>query len=95
MCLAFSGDVGILGTLLAGLLVGALAKLLMPGPDPGGCIVTTLLGIAGAVLAGYLGQALGIYHAGGPAGLVGSVVGAIVLLALHRILFRRRAPSTS
>jgi uncharacterized membrane protein YeaQ/YmgE (transglycosylase-associated protein family) len=81
----------ILTTLIIGLLVGAVAKLLMPGKDPGGWIVTILLGIAGALLAGYLGQAVGWYQPGQPAGFVASVVGAIVLLLLYRLLFKRRS----
>jgi len=81
----------ILTTLIIGLLVGAVAKLLMPGKDPGGWIVTILLGIAGALLAGYLGQAVGWYQPGQPAGFIASVVGAIVLLLLYRLLFKRRA----
>ena len=80
----------ILWILLIGLVVGAIAKLLMPGRDPGGCIVTMLLGIAGAFVASYLGQAVGWYQPGQPAGFIGSVVGAIVLLLLYRFLFRRR-----
>jgi uncharacterized membrane protein YeaQ/YmgE (transglycosylase-associated protein family) len=79
----------ILWILLIGLVVGAIAKLLMPGKDPGGCIVTILLGIAGAVVASYLGQAVGWYRPGEPAGFIGSVVGAILLLLLYRLLFRR------
>jgi uncharacterized membrane protein YeaQ/YmgE (transglycosylase-associated protein family) len=79
----------ILWTLLIGLVVGAIAKLLMPGKDPGGCIVTMLLGIAGALVASYLGQAIGWYRPGQPAGFIGSVVGAILLLLLYRFLFRR------
>jgi uncharacterized membrane protein YeaQ/YmgE (transglycosylase-associated protein family) len=80
----------ILTTLIIGLLVGAVAKLLMPGKDPGGWIVTILLGIAGALLAGYLGQAVGWYQPGQSAGFIASVVGAIVLLLLYRLLFKRR-----
>jgi uncharacterized membrane protein YeaQ/YmgE (transglycosylase-associated protein family) len=80
----------ILWILLIGLVVGAIAKLLIPGKDPGGCIVTILLGIAGAVVASYLGQAVGWYRPGEPAGFIGSVVGAILLLLLYRLLFRRR-----
>ena len=79
----------ILWILLIGLVVGAIAKLLMPGRDPGGCIVTILLGIAGAFVASYLGQAVGWYRPGEPAGFIGSVVGAILLLLLYRFLFRR------
>jgi len=75
--------------LLIGLVVGAIAKLLMPGKDPGGCIVTILLGIAGALLASYLGQAIGWYQPGQPAGFIGSIVGAMLLLLVYRLLFRR------
>ena len=79
----------ILWILLIGLVIGAIAKLLMPGKDPGGCIITILLGVAGAVLASYLGQAIGWYQPGQPAGFIGSVVGAMLLLLLYRLLFRR------
>jgi len=81
----------ILWILLIGLIVGAIAKLLTPGRDPGGCIVTILLGIAGALVASYLGQAVGWYQPGQLAGFIGSVVGAILLLLLYRLLFRRGA----
>ncbi len=81
----------ILWILVIGLVVGAIAKLLMPGKDPGGCIITMLLGIAGAFVASYLGQALGWYQPGQPAGFIGSVVGAMILLLLYRFLFRRGA----
>lgn len=80
----------ILAMIGIGLLVGIIAKFLMPGDDPGGFIVTTLIGIAGAFLAGYAGRALGWYSAGEPAGFLASVVGAIVLLMLYRVMFRRR-----
>ena len=81
----------ILWILLIGLVIGAIAKLLIPGKDPGGCIVTILLGIAGALVASYLGQAVGWYQPGQAAGFIGSVVGAILLLLLYRLLFRRGA----
>ena len=81
---------GILGWILFGLVVGALAKLVMPGRDGGGIIVTMLLGIAGAVLGGFLGRAMGLYEAGAPAGFIGSFVGAVVLLALYRMMVGRR-----
>jgi uncharacterized membrane protein YeaQ/YmgE (transglycosylase-associated protein family) len=81
----------IIWVLVIGLVVGAIAKLLMPGKDPGGCIITILLGIAGAFVASYLGQALGWYQPGQPAGFIGSVVGAMILLLLYRFLFRRGA----
>lgn len=82
---------GIIVTLVIGLVVGVIAKLLMPGKDPGGFIVTTLLGIAGAFVAKFLGQAVGWYHEGQSAGFIASVVGAIILLALYRVFTRRRA----
>lgn len=82
---------GILGWILFGLIVGALARLVMPGRDPGGIIVTMLLGIAGAVLGGFIGQAMGFYGPGEAAGFLMSLVGAVVLLALYRMMVRRRA----
>lgn len=85
---------GILGWVLFGLIVGALAKLVMPGRDPGGIIITMLLGIAGAVLGGFLGRSLGWYREGEPAGFVMSFVGAVVLLALYRMFIRRRPTLT-
>lgn len=72
-----------------GLIAGALAKLLMPGKDPGGILVTMGLGIAGALIAGFLGRVLGWYEQGEGAGLIMSVVGAILLLALYRMMSRR------
>jgi uncharacterized membrane protein YeaQ/YmgE (transglycosylase-associated protein family) len=80
----------ILSTILVGLIVGAIAKLLMPGKDPGGFIITILLGIAGAFIASYLGQALGWYKAGQPAGWIMSIIGAMILLLLYRLLFKRK-----
>jgi uncharacterized membrane protein YeaQ/YmgE (transglycosylase-associated protein family) len=80
----------ILGWILFGLVVGAVAKLIMPGRDPGGIIVTMLLGIAGAVLGGFTGRALGLYGEGEAAGFLMSLVGAVVLLALYRMMVRRR-----
>ncbi|HYE50951.1 MAG TPA: GlsB/YeaQ/YmgE family stress response membrane protein [Azospirillaceae bacterium] len=85
----------IIGTLIIGLLAGLVAKFLMPGRDPGGFIVTTLLGIAGAFVATYLGQAIGWYRAGDGAGFVGAVVGAIILLALYRMIAGRRSTTTT
>jgi len=79
----------ILGALIIGLVVGAVAKLLMPGRDPGGIIVTSLIGVAGSLVATYLGQALGWYREGQAAGFIMSVVGAILLLSLYRV-FRHR-----
>lgn len=80
----------ILGWILFGLIVGAVAKLLMPGRDPGGIIVTMLIGIAGAVLGGFLGRALGFYGEGEAAGFLMSLLGAIALLALYRVIVGRR-----
>jgi uncharacterized membrane protein YeaQ/YmgE (transglycosylase-associated protein family) len=80
---------GVLGWILFGLIVGIVAKLLMPGRDPGGIIVTMLLGIIGAVVGGYLGRALGFYGPGEPAGFLMSLVGAIALLAIYRLAARR------
>jgi uncharacterized membrane protein YeaQ/YmgE (transglycosylase-associated protein family) len=81
---------GVLGWILFGLIVGALAKLVMPGRDPGGIIVTILLGIVGALLGGWLGQAMGLYRPNQPAGFFMSLLGAIVLLAIYRTVAGRR-----
>ena len=81
---------GILYTILIGLVIGAVAKFLMPGRDPGGCIITILLGIAGSFVASYLGQAMGWYESGEPAGFIFSVIGAMILLLIYRMLFGRR-----
>lgn len=80
----------IITTLIIGLIVGALAKLVMPGKDPGGFIVTILLGIAGAFIAGWLGQALGWYETGESPGIIMSVIGAVVLLGIYRLVIGRR-----
>ena len=85
---------GILGWIVFGIIVGAIAKLLMPGRDPGGFIITMILGIVGSVVGGFIGQALGLYRStdGMPvAGFFMSIIGAIALLALYRLLFARRA----
>lgn len=81
---------GIIGTIIIGLLVGIVAKLLMPGKDPGGFIITILLGIAGSFVATWLGSALGLYAPGEPAGFIGAVIGAILLLLLYRLVLRRK-----
>ena len=81
---------GILGWILFGLIIGALAKLVMPGRDPGGIIVTMLLGIAGAVMGGFVGRALGFYSEGEPAGWIMSFIGAVVLLLIYRMMIGRR-----
>jgi uncharacterized membrane protein YeaQ/YmgE (transglycosylase-associated protein family) len=82
---------GILGWIVFGLVVGAVAKLVMPGRDPGGFIVTMLLGIVGAVLGGFLGRAMGLYAANEPAGFFMALLGAIVLLTLYRMTLRPRS----
>ncbi|HEY0706388.1 MAG TPA: GlsB/YeaQ/YmgE family stress response membrane protein [Polyangia bacterium] len=81
----------ILWTLIIGLIVGAIAKLLMPGRDPGGFIVTALIGIAGSFVASFLGRTLGLYRAGTAPGIIASILGAMLLLFLYRVIQRRRA----
>ena len=81
---------GILGWIVVGLIAGAIAKLLMPGKDPGGCIITILLGIAGALLAGFIGKSIGWYEQGEAAGFLAAIVGAFLILFLYRIIMRRR-----
>jgi len=81
----------ILWTLLIGLVVGALAKFVMPGKDPGGAIVTIILGVAGSFIAGMLGKALGWYELGDGPGIIASVIGAVILLAIYRAVIGRRA----
>ncbi len=80
----------IIGTLIVGLVAGVIAKLLMPGKDPGGCIITILLGIAGAFVATYLGKFLGIYQPGETAGFIGAVIGSLIILWLYRILLKKK-----
>ena len=80
---------GVISMIVIGLIVGAIAKLLMPGDDPGGFIVTILLGIGGSVLAGFLGRAAGWYTPGEPAGFIASIVGAILILAIYRFIVGR------
>jgi uncharacterized membrane protein YeaQ/YmgE (transglycosylase-associated protein family) len=79
----------LLWMIVVGLIVGAVAKLLMPGRDPGGFIITMLLGIGGSLVAGFLGRALGWYAEGEPVGFIASVVGAIILLAIYRAVSGR------
>jgi uncharacterized membrane protein YeaQ/YmgE (transglycosylase-associated protein family) len=81
---------GVLGWIIFGVIVGAIAKLLMPGRDPGGFIVTMLLGIAGAVTGGFIGRALGWYGPNDAAGFFMSLLGALVLLGIYRMLVSRR-----
>jgi uncharacterized membrane protein YeaQ/YmgE (transglycosylase-associated protein family) len=82
---------GIIATLIIGLIIGAVAKLLMPGKDPGGFIITILLGIAGSFVGSYLGQFIGLYRPGQPAGFIMSVIGALILLVLYHLIRRRTA----
>jgi uncharacterized membrane protein YeaQ/YmgE (transglycosylase-associated protein family) len=79
-----------LGWIIFGLIVGVIAKLLMPGRDPGGFVITILLGIAGALLGGFVGRALGLYGEGESAGFLMSLLGAILLLTLYRFIGGRR-----
>jgi uncharacterized membrane protein YeaQ/YmgE (transglycosylase-associated protein family) len=81
--------VGIIGTIIFGLIVGFVAKLLMPGKDPGGFIITILLGIVGSVVGRWLGQALGFYGPDEAAGFLMSLVGAVLLLAIYRAVTKR------
>jgi uncharacterized membrane protein YeaQ/YmgE (transglycosylase-associated protein family) len=82
-----------IGAIVIGLLAGIVAKLIMPGKDPGGFIVTTILGIVGALVATWLGQAIGWYREGEAAGFIGAVVGAIIVLAIYRFV-RGRTTTT-
>lgn len=82
---------GILGWILFGLVVGIVAKLLMPGRDPGGIIITIILGIVGALIGGFIGQALNLYEPGEPAGFVGATLGAILVLWIYRVATRKRS----
>ena len=82
---------GILSWILFGLVVGVIAKLLTPGRDPGGFIVTSLLGIAGALIGGFLGRAMGLYGPNQAAGWIMSILGAVILLVLYRVMTRRQA----
>jgi len=79
----------LLWMIIVGLIVGALAKLIMPGNDPGGIIVTILLGIGGSIVAGLIGRSLGWYTAGEPAGFLASIVGAVIILAIYRLIIGR------
>jgi uncharacterized membrane protein YeaQ/YmgE (transglycosylase-associated protein family) len=81
---------GVIGWIVFGLIVGIVAKFLMPGRDPGGFVITAIIGIVGALLGGYLGRAIGWYQEGEPAGFVVAVIGAIILLALYRFMVGRR-----
>jgi uncharacterized membrane protein YeaQ/YmgE (transglycosylase-associated protein family) len=80
--------IGILGWIIFGLIVGVIAKLVMPGKDPGGLMVTILLGIVGGLVGGFIGRALGFYQPGQPAGYLMAIVGAILILFIYRKLVR-------
>lgn len=84
----FLADHGWLWWILIGLIAGAIAKAVMPGRDPGGCLLTILLGIGGAVLAGFLGQQLGWYRQGEGAGFLAAIVGAVLILFIYRLIAR-------
>ena len=84
----FGGSHGIIMTIIIGLVVGIVAKFLMPGKDPGGFIITAIIGIVGSFVATWLGQAVGWYHAGQTAGFIGSVIGAIILLLIYHLVRR-------
>lgn len=79
-----------IGALIIGLIAGAIAKLIMPGKDPGGFLVTMGLGVVGALLATFLGRAVGWYHEGESAGFIAAIVGSIIILAIYRLIKGRR-----
>lgn len=81
-------------TLIVGLIVGAIAKFLMPGKDPGGIFITMLLGVAGAFVANMIGSSMGYYRADEPAGFVASVIGAVILLGIYRAIIGRKQITT-
>ena len=85
----YLADHGWLGWIIIGLIAGAIAKFLTPGRDPSGCLVTMVIGIAGAVLAGFLGQAIGWYSPGEGAGFIAAIVGAVIILMIYRLFARR------
>ena len=89
--MGFLEDNGILMWILIGGIAGAIAKLLMPGRDPGGCIITILLGVGGALVAGFLGKTLGWYGENEGAGFIAAIVGAFLLLFVYRLVARRSA----
>ena len=84
------GTYGFFGWIIIGAIAGVLAKLIMPGRDPGGCIVTILLGIAGALLAGFVGNAIGWYSQGQAGGFIAATLGALLILLIYRMIARRR-----
>jgi uncharacterized membrane protein YeaQ/YmgE (transglycosylase-associated protein family) len=81
---------GFIGWIIFGLIVGLVAKLLMPGKDPGGFIITAIIGMVGAMLGGFLGRAMGLYREGEPAGFFMAVIGSLILLFLYRMVAGRR-----
>ena len=81
----------ILWTILIGLVAGAIAKFIMPGKDPGGLIITILLGIAGSLIATYVGHLIGWYQAGQSAGFIGAIIGSILILLIYRLIKRKQA----
>lgn len=81
----------ILWMLIIGLVIGALAKLIMPGKDPGGILITMLIGVAGSLIAGFLGRSLGWYAEGESAGIIASIIGSLILLAGYRAVIGRRS----
>ena len=83
-------DYGFLGWIVIGALAGIIAKAIMPGKDPGGCIITILLGVAGALLAGFIGKAIGWYEPGEGAGFIAAILGAIIILFIYRLVGGRR-----
>ena len=87
----YLADHGWLAWIIIGLIAGAIAKAVTPGRDPGGCLITIVIGIAGAVLAGFVGQQLGWYREGEGAGFLAAIVGALILLFLYRLIAGRRS----
>jgi len=86
----YLADHGWVAWIVIGLIAGAIAKAIMPGRDPGGCLITIALGIGGALLAGFLGQQLGWYRAGEGAGFIAAIIGAVLLLLIYRMVAGRR-----
>ncbi len=82
---------GIISAIVIGLFVGIVAKVFMPGKDPGGFIITIILGLLGSTVGAYLGQMLGFYRVGEPAGFIASVIGAMLLLLLYRMIFGKKS----
>lgn len=82
---------GLIGTIIFGLIVGLVAKLLMPGKDPSGFFITAIIGIVGSLIGGFLGRILGLYREGDPAGFIMSVIGAMVLLYVYHLVVNRTA----